>query len=280
MLSPVDYQRDCNQIVSTRLDHNILIGEQRQRGLVRARALWEELYPEEPFEVDLTAPVSNTPHFESRFEYDVEAACARQRVFNYQVSLPHYADKKFLTKAVERYKLHLYLKQQNPQTFFVPCYDFDLIWHAHQVNPAIYTEDTTKILGKLFNHNDSVNDRKPGSKLSKAEKVTRKKWGNLGHQFAVNGAMFRGEPPLCTTTPKESIDYSCHAAFEYTVDVTTLEVEGLPKPKTYTVEIDVVNGPRVLEVQVRGPTARLTKSNGVLARFTYKKKKREILRVS
>ena len=278
MLSPVSYQRDCNEIVATLVDHKILVGEQRDKGLVKARALWEKLYPEEPFEVDLTAPVCDAPDFQSRIEYDIEAACARQRVFNYQVSLPHFADKKFLTKAVERYKLHLYLKQQNPETFFVPCYDSDLIWHAHQLNPLIYTRDTTKILGKVFNHNDSVNDRKPGSKLSKSETVTREKWKNLGHQFALNGAMFRGEPPLITQ--KESIDYSLHAALEYTVDLTTLEVEGLPKPKPYTVEIDDINGSQVLKMHVRGPAARVTKSDGVLSRFAYKKKNSVNLRVS
>ena len=278
MLSPVSYQRDCNETVATLVDHKILVGEQRYEGLVKARALWEKLYPEEPFEVDLTAPVCDAPDFQSRIEYDIEAACARQRVFNYQASLPHFADKRFLTKAVERYKLHLYLKQQNPETFFVPCYDSDLIWHAHQLNPLIYTRDTTKILGKVFNHNDSVNDRKPGSKLSKSETVTREKWKNLGHQFALNGAMFRGEPPLITQ--KESIDYSLHAALEYTVDLTTLEVEGLPKPKPYTVEIDDINGWQVLKVHVRGPAARVTKSDGVLSRFAYKKKNSVNLRVS
>ena len=59
MLSPVDYQRDCNEIVATLVDHKILVGEQRDRGLVKARALWEKVYPEEPFEVDL-APLFAT----------------------------------------------------------------------------------------------------------------------------------------------------------------------------------------------------------------------------
>ena len=258
MLSPVSYQRDCNEIVSTRLDHNILIGDQRLQGLVKARALWEKLYPEEPFD------------FQSRIEYDIEAACARQRVFNYQVSLPHFADKKFLTEAVERYKFHLNLKQQNPELFFVPCYDFDLIWHAHQLYPFIYTQDTTEIQGEVYNHNDSVNDRKPGSQLIKAETVTREKWKNLGHQFALNGAMFRGEPPL--GTQKESIDHSLHAAFEYKLKAS--------QNRTYTVKIEDVNGWQVLMVQVHGPAARVTKSDGVLSRFTYKKKNSGNLRES
>ena len=133
--------------------------------------------------VDLTAPVCDAPDFQSRIEYDIEAACARQRVFNYQVSLPYFSDMKFLTEAVERYKFHLNLKQQNPELCFVPCYDFDLIWHAHQLYPFIYTQDTTEIQGEVYNHNDSVNDLKPGSQLIKAEIVTREKWKNLGHNL-------------------------------------------------------------------------------------------------
>ena len=89
--------------------------------------------------------------------------------------------------------------------------------------------------------------------------------------------MFRGEP---LGTQKESIDYSLHATFEYTVDLTTLEVEGLPKSKTYTVEIDLVNGSQVLKEQVRGPAARVTKSYGAFSRFTYKKKSSGNLRIS
>ena len=46
MLSPVSYQRDCNEIVATLVDHKILVGEQRDKGLVKARALWEKLYPD------------------------------------------------------------------------------------------------------------------------------------------------------------------------------------------------------------------------------------------
>lgn len=64
------------------------------------------------------------------------------------------------------------------------------------------------------------------------------------------------------------------------MDLTTLEVEGLPKPKPYTVEIDDINGSQVLKVHVRGPAARVTKSDGVLSRFAYKKKNSVNLRVS
>ena len=229
MLSPISYEKDCNKVVSTLVDHKILVGKQRTRGLERARNLWKEFYPSEPFEVDLTTSVGNAPEFESRMEYDITAACGRQRVFYYQVSLPHYGDKKFLNKALERYKQHLVLKQQNPDLFFVPCYDFDLIWHAHQVHPLIYRNDTTKILGKVLNHNDSVNDRRPGSKLSRSYETTREKWKEAGQEFALRGTMFRGEPPISTSIQAEPVDYTKMAPPEYTVKLIRLEVEGLSR---------------------------------------------------
>ena len=115
----------------------------------------------EPFEVDLTAPLGEVPRFKSKIQYDIVAACGRQRVFNYQVSLPHFEDKRFLAEALTRYQHGFSCsKVEHPGTFFVPCYDFDLMWHAHQLHPVIYRTDTMRILGKVLKHNDSVNDRR------------------------------------------------------------------------------------------------------------------------
>ena len=57
--------------------------------------------------------------------------------------------------------------------FIVPCYDMDLMWHTHQLFPVAYKQDTEKMYGKIFNHDDSVNDRSEGSKLNNADKATR-----------------------------------------------------------------------------------------------------------
>ena len=279
MLSPTTYEKDCNEVVSTLVDHKILVGQKRTKGLERARNLWKELYPSEPFEVDLTGSAGNTPDFESRIEYDIKEACGRQRVFYYQISLPHYGDKKFLKRALERYKQHLVLKQRNPDIFLVPCYDFDLIWHAHQVHPLIYKKDTTKFLGKVLNHDDSVNDRQPGSKLSTSYETSRQKWKEAGQELALRGAMFRGEPPISTSIQAELVDYTGLAALEYTVKLTRLEVEGLPKSKWYKVKIDVVNGERVLKTRVRGPAFSLLNSTNVLSTFKFNTKDNNSLRV-
>ena len=279
MLSPISYEKDCREVVSTLVDHKVLVGEQRTRGLERAKNLWKTLYPSEPFEVDLTNSVGNALDFESQMKYDITAACSRQRVFYYQVSLPHFEDKEFLTRALERYKQQLMLKQENPDLFFVPCYDFDLIWHAHQVHPLIYHKDTIKVLGKVYDHNDSVNDRRPGSQLSRAYAITREKWKEASQELRLKGCMFRGEPPLSTGVQTELADYTGIAALEYTVKLIRLEVAGLPKSKTYTVNIDVVNGKQVLTTRVRGPAVSLACSTNVLSTFTFNTKDSDSLRV-
>ena len=92
--------------------------------------------------------------------------------------------------------MYLYLKKQHPETFLVPCYDMDLIWHTHQVNTIDYGRETSEILGFILKHDDSVNDRSEGSKLNNADEVTRKLWRETFQvSFPRPGSMFRGNPP-------------------------------------------------------------------------------------
>jgi len=268
MLSPLAYERDCNAIVSTLVDHKTIVGGEREAGLQRAKLLWHQLYGNEPFEVDLTAPVGNEMPHVSRIQYDIVAACSRQRVFNYQVSLPHYGDQRFLRDALIRYKQHLIFKQQHFDTFLVPCYDFDLMWHAHQVHPLAYRTDTMKILGRVLNHDDSANDRRPGSKLVTSAKATMKIWKDFGVDFKTDGVTFRGEPPLNIVENRNPIDYSSMAKirFTYLVDVCEVVIQGLPKPKLYLVQISFrgsfgANG-RQLSKETKGPVAYFHDSSG------------------
>ena len=215
MLSPLAYERDCNVIVSTLGDHKTIVGGEREAGLQKAKLLWHQLYGNEPFEVDLTAPVGNEMPHVSRIQYDIVAACSHQRVFNYQVSFPHYGDETFLRDALIRYKQQFMFKQQHLNTFLVQRYDF--MWHAHQVHPLAYRTDTMKILGRVINHDDSVNDRRLGSVTS--AKATIKIWNH---------------------NPRP-IDYSSMAKirFTYLVHVSGVEIQGLPKPKLYLLQLSL-----------------------------------------
>ena len=61
---------------------------------------------------------------------------------------------------------------------------------------AEYEVETKRLIGLHLPHDDSVNDRNPGSKLCNSEEQTRKLWKlTFDMNFSRNGAMFRGDPP-------------------------------------------------------------------------------------
>jgi len=147
--------------------------------------------------------------------YDLIGAVLRQQNFNYQISLPHYTSPKFISEAVHRYYKFLFLKIHYPDQFLTPCYDFDLVWHSHQVkhliskcnvwttcklktnlqvHPIIYSQDTQRLLGKMLKHDDSVGDRSAHSKLLRGEALTKWLWQHhFGtDQFWRRGSMYRG----------------------------------------------------------------------------------------
>ena len=119
------------------------------------------------------------------------------------MSLPHFRDSQFLADAVRRYKQYLLLKQRHPDNFLVPCYDMDVVWHTHQLQPAAYAEDTSAILGQVLDHDDSVNDRAAGSKLCNSQQVTEKLWkGNPCYKKrskSVNHVQIRHSSRVCWT---------------------------------------------------------------------------------
>ena len=134
--------------------------------------------------------------FQSKISYDLRNASSRQFQFFYNVSLPHFRNSDYLKLAVDRYKKFLYMKQNNPTVLVVPCYSIDLMWHTHQLNPQLYTKDTITILGKIFPHDDSINDRTPGGLLDISGRATKDIWrGMFNEEFFMPGGMYRGEAP-------------------------------------------------------------------------------------
>jgi hypothetical protein len=106
-------------------------------------------------------------------------------------------DERYLRAAEQRYKGFLQLFRMTDSKFFlVPTYDIDLIWHAHQLNAIAYSNDMTRILGKVLNHDDSDSDRTPGFKLEQGFMQTCTLWfETYGSRYQRAGAMYRGEPP-------------------------------------------------------------------------------------
>jgi len=187
MLSPVAYQHDCNLLFQRILHHDY-----RSKDRNKGRQFWQESNYDEPFDIDLSTQPASVQAYASQIKYDLRSAASRQSKFYFNVSLPHYKDVLFLKLAVDRYKHHLYLKKINPALFAVPCYDFDLIWHVHQLHPLNYFSDMMALLGFVLDHDDTETDRVPGSKLYDSELSTRNAWSNTGQKFAKRGAMYRG----------------------------------------------------------------------------------------
>ena len=114
---------------------------------------------------------------------------------------------RFLEAALQRYKGFLYLLKLSGLTqFLVPTYDIDLIWHSHQASPLAYREDTTKLFGKVLNHDDTDSDRSKGQKLDTGFNTTRRHWKDtFGTCYERTGAMYRGEQQL-TDSPIDKED--------------------------------------------------------------------------
>ena len=103
MLSPVSYKRDLERVFGRVLNHS-----PKSKGLDDlTHAMWNKMWPDEPFEPNES---SLDTTYKSQFDYDIISAVQRQRLFFYQVSLPHYKDLTFLQEGLQRYKMYLFLK--------------------------------------------------------------------------------------------------------------------------------------------------------------------------
>ncbi|KAL2927075.1 Glycine-rich domain-containing protein 1, partial [Bienertia sinuspersici] len=174
--------------------------------------IWNKMYPEEPYELDYNKPSAGDVSLknlqsETFTNYDLVSAVKRQAPFYYQVSRPHVSDDVFLKDAMARYKGFLYLiwtnKRKNMKHFFVPTYDVDLMWHSHQLNPIPYNDDSSKLFGKVLEHDDTDSDRTKGKKLDTGFTGTSKLWEDtFGLSYWKAGTMNRGNAPTpVTQTP-------------------------------------------------------------------------------
>jgi len=167
MLSPTEYQKDCKNICGGNLINHIYPSkDERIKKQAKTQEIWEKLgISYDYLNKNSVGNEKDFKNFSSSIKYDLFAAADRQKSFYYQVSLPHFQNYDYLLISLDRYKKFLHLKQKNPNAFVVPCYGIDLMWHTHQLNPVAYDRDTKEVLKYLFPHDDTVNDRTPGSKL-------------------------------------------------------------------------------------------------------------------
>ncbi|ESR39448.1 hypothetical protein CICLE_v10024875mg [Citrus x clementina] len=215
-LNPVQYKSDCEELYGKNLDNSYVVSSIQGTCRKETEEIWNRLYPEEPYELDL-AKISSEDFsaelsgLEKFTKYDLVSAVKRQSPFFYQVSRSHFNNDVFLEEAVARYKGFLHLIKKNRERsikrFCVPTYDIDLIWHTHQLHPDSYCKDMNKTLGKVLEHDDMDQDRTKGKKLDTGFSGTTKQWEEtFGSRYPKAGAMYRGTAPSPLTTIPFSSD--------------------------------------------------------------------------
>ncbi|MCD9645479.1 hypothetical protein HAX54_034440 [Datura stramonium] len=204
-LNPVRYKTDCEQLYGRILDNHNIVSSVKGISKMETEETWKHFYPNEPYDLDSARALSdNNPaqilKSEKCSNYDLVSAVKRQSPFFYQVSRPHMTSEIYLKGAVARYKgfLHLIrrIRERSIESFSVPTYDIDLIWHTHQLHPISYCKDLVDIMGKVLNHDDTDSDRTKGKKLDTGFSGTTKFWEEMyGLRYWRAGAMYRGNAP-------------------------------------------------------------------------------------
>ncbi|KAL9245912.1 hypothetical protein vseg_019509 [Gypsophila vaccaria] len=210
-LNPIRYKLDCQKLYGRILGcHNVISSVQATSENASATVeIWNKMYPEEPYELDINRSfskeeVQNSPQDEKFTSYDLLAAVKRQISFTFQVSRPHVSDDLFLQEAEARYKGFLHLARGNVknriQRFCVPTYDIDLMWHTHQLYPIYYCKDLINLIGRVLQHDDTDSDRTKGGALDTGFTETTKQWEEtFGTRYWKAGAMYRGSTPTPVT---------------------------------------------------------------------------------
>lgn len=82
-----------------------------------------------------------------------------------------------LVRSVARYHAFLDLTYVNGWSLLVPTLDIDLSWHTHQLKGRSYREDTLRILGRILNHDDSIDAGVISSRYDQTAKLWRERFG-------------------------------------------------------------------------------------------------------
>lgn len=134
----------------------------------------------------------------------------------FKVQRSWFKDDEFLQEAVQRYRAYLYMMQQalqsrkedDPQVFLVPTFDIDLIWHTHMLHPSTYARETTNLMKRVLDHDDTDTDRGAGKKLNTGFiDSCNRWWTTFGTVYERAGAMYRGpDPPMRRAPAKHTKD--------------------------------------------------------------------------
>lgn len=242
-LNPVQYKSDCEKLFGKILDNHNVVSSIEETSVTSTEEIWNRLFPDEPYNYDLTKVWSEKEFSESEnfTKYDLVSAVKRQSPFYYQVSRPHTINDLFLEGAVARYKGFLHLIKRNRERlikrFCVPTYDIDLMWHTHQLHSVSYSKDMNVLIGKVLEHDDMDSDRTKGKKLDVGFSSTTKQWeATFGTRYWKAGAMNRGSTP----TPVTKTPFPSNIASKKVTSSECGKLIKLPDTKIVEVFLEIV----------------------------------------
>ncbi|VBB80962.1 Putative protein of unknown function [Podospora comata] len=114
-------------------------------------------------------------------KYDLVAAVGRQADFALTITRfawihKPYSDSIF-RRAIARYSSFLRLFHAGLVTV-VPTLDIDLVWHTHQLSPAVYFQFSKSVTnGRFINHNDHLEQKAISSRFEQAKQLYKRHFG-------------------------------------------------------------------------------------------------------
>ena len=237
-LAPLRYQAYCNKEFGKIVEapepfcfqHDT---DQQGTEEILTQKSWDLNYPDQPFFLQETKDDGGEKEDKNRDVQEVDGfdllgSATRQSMFLWQVSQPRFEDVAFLQEGVEKYAQFLALESESTKFLLVPTYQIDIIWHTHILSSITnYLKDCQKIRGKVFDHDDSLDDRTPGASLEVSFQQTCRLWKKVyGEEYFVQGGMFRGNPP------PEFFEPTWDAGASQTVQEVSSAMEGTLKHPT------------------------------------------------
>lgn len=227
MLSEQSYANDCTKLnsKSSLVDRPFapLSPEIFQQVEAETRSLWLALFPQEPYDFEMTLGSPLDTEYKQISGMNFVEAIAKQREFNYQVSFPHFKSTQFLKKAAQRYRKFLYLQQKHSEKRLSPTCDIELIWQTHKTHPHAYATDLLANLGsEMF--------KTISSSTNELAKDTVELWKEtFGETLLAPGCLHRSYPSQkglsCYVPTKRWND------FDAIYSLASVRVERLPTDK-------------------------------------------------
>lgn len=178
--------------------------------------LWRVTYSDEPFELDVQRSSKQSTLPSAQLGELMDLALQQDNFF-YQVALPHYRDKQFLSTAVDRYRKFLHAQNFCAGSCRDTPHDIKLMWRVHVLHPQDYLQDVA-FLKQLY---DPYEQSHEDDELLSNQAV-KQKWEKLyPGAFFIDGTIVRGQSfSEIVTFPKEK-------ELRETVDLCTLTIDSV-----------------------------------------------------